>query len=350
MRGESRAWRSRGSDLRSAVAASFPRHGAPAHRPDLPLEAWLAPQYARPSEPRARPSVIMEAPFRSNEARPVLGLVAGGGSFPFEVARAARRRGLDIVCAGIRGEVSRDLRREVAVFREFGLGRLGSGFRFFRQNGVREISWAGWIRKERLFRPWGLFIHRPDFRALRLWLVRLRRLDRQSQTVLSAVAEEFESEGFELAHSARYCPELLVEEGVLSRRGPSRRELEDIAFGWRIAKRMADLDVGQSVAVHEKATIAVEGMEGTDRNILRAGELCRRGFTVVKLAKDGHDMRFDVPAVGPRTVESMHRAGGKVLAIEAGKTLVLDRATTVDLADRHGITIVAFRESPAPDA
>jgi DUF1009 family protein len=282
----------------------------------------------------------------SMEARTSIGLIAGGGGFPFEVARSAKRRGMHVVCAGIRGEVDPELAAEVDAFQVFGLGRVAAALRYFRRYGVRELSWAGWIRKERLFLPWRLWRHIPDFRVLRFWFGRLRRLDLQTQTILSAVAEEFEKEGFEIAHSAHYCPELLVEEGVFTRQKPNRRQLDDIAFGWNVAKRMADLDVGQSVAVHDRATLAVECIEGTDRNILRAGEYCRQGFTVVKLARTGHDMRFDVPTVGPRTIEAMRTAGARVLALEAGKTLFLEREQALDFANRFGIIILALRECP----
>src|SRR5204862_1674340 len=139
------------------------------------------------------------------------------------------------------------------------------------------------------------------------------------------------------------CPELLVNAGLLSGRAPSTREETDIQFGWELAKEMGRLDVGQSVAVKERAALAVEAIEGTDRAIARAGELCPAGgFVVVKVAKPQQDMRFDVPTVGCSTVESMHRAGGRVLAIEAGKTIVIDQADTFALADRYGISIVAL--------
>jgi DUF1009 family protein len=128
----------------------------------------------------------------------------------------------------------------------------------------------------------------------------------------------------------------------LTRRPPSSREEADIAFGWTLARKMGELDVGQSVAIKERAVLAVEAIEGTDQAILRAGNLCRAGgFVVVKVAKPNQDMRFDVPTVGTSTIEQLHMAGGKVLAIEAGKTIVLDQADTIALADRYGLTIVA---------
>jgi len=277
-----------------------------------------------------------------------IGLIAGGGTFPHAVARAARKRGFDVICAGIRHEVFPDLASEVDAFRVLGLGRWGAVVRYFHRHEVRVISWAGWIRKERFFTPWRTLSLVPDWRALKFILRQLA--DRQNQTLLKAIADEFEREGFDIAHSAQYCPELLVERGLLTKRRPSKKQLQDIAFGWRVAKRIADLDVGQSVAVVDRATIAVEGMEGTDRNILRAGELCRRGFTVVKLAKDGHDMRFDVPAVGPQTIETLKQARGAVLALEAGKTLVLERQKLIETADRYGIVVVAFEGPPDAEA
>lgn len=261
------------------------------------------------------------------------------------MAEGARKRGLRVVGAGIRYQASPELAELCDAFKLFSLGRLGAGLRFLKRHGVREVSWAGWIRKEELFRRWRWIRFFPDWRIIRLYFFRVR--NRQDHTLLQALADEFEAEGIHVTDSTKYCPELLAEEGVLTRRSPSKAQLEDIRFGWKIAKRLADLQVGQSVVVCEKATIAVEGIEGTDRNILRAGELCRKGgFTVVKLAKDGHDPRFDLPTIGPETIETMHRAGGVVLAIEAGRTIILDREETVAAADRYGIAIVAYREAP----
>ena len=284
-----------------------------------------------------------EDPQRDYPAR--IGLLAGGGTFPFAVARAARKNGIEVVCAGIKHEVSREIAEEVSVFKECGLGRLGRVLRFFRKHGINEVSWAGWVRKDRLFTPARIFSLLPDWRMLKIWYFSLR--DRQSQTILTSFAEEFEREGITVAHSTRYCPELLIKEGLVGRIKPKAKHLEDIRFGWDIAQRMADLDVGQSVAVLEKATIAVEGIEGTDRNIIRAGELCRKGgFTVVKLPKKGHDMRFDVPTIGPDTIENLKEAGGAVLAVKAEGTLILEQERVVELADRYGIVVVAYEEPP----
>ena len=154
---------------------------------------------------------------------------------------------------------------------------------------------------------------------------------------------EFAADGLRCESALDLCPELLVRSGVLTRRKPTPSEERDIAFGWDLAKEMGRLDVGQSVAVKERAVLAVEAIEGTDCTIARAGMLCRAGgFVVVKVAKPQQDMRFDVPTVGCTTIETMHQAGGRVLAIEAGKTILLDEATTIALADRYGITIAAL--------
>lgn len=147
------------------------------------------------------------------------------------------------------------------------------------------------------------------------------------------------------ASALDYCPELLVKEGVLTRRAPTAAERSDIEFGWVTAKEMGRLDVGQSVAVKEKATLAVEAIEGTDRCIDRAGLLCRAGgWTLVKVAKPQQDMRFDVPTIGVTTIENLHRSGARVLAIEAGKTIVIDQPDVVALADRFGMSIIALPE------
>src|SRR5262249_23483367 len=159
------------------------------------------------------------------------------------------------------------------------------------------------------------------------------RADNRDDTMLLALIREFDRDGLTFTSALDLCPELLVKPGVLTRRRPSPAEQADIDFGWELAKQMGELDVGQSVAVKERAVLAVEAIEGTARALLRAGELCRAGgFTVVKVAKPQQDLRFDMPTVGCTTIETMHRARARVLAIEAGMTVVLDQEQTVALA------------------
>jgi DUF1009 family protein len=201
---------------------------------------------------------------------------------------------------------------------------------------------AGKVRKAKIIHtPWRILSLLPDWRTISLWY-RSRR-DNRDDSLLLSIMGEFEADGMRFESALDYCPELLAGAGVLTRRRPSGRESEDIVFGWQLAKEMGRLDIGQSVAVKEKTVLAVEAIEGTDQAIARAGTLCRSGdFVVVKVAKPQQDMRFDVPTIGCTTVESMRKAGGRVLAIEAGKTIILDQSQTVALANDYGITIVAL--------
>jgi DUF1009 family protein len=169
-------------------------------------------------------------------------------------------------------------------------------------------------------------------------------VDNRDDSLLLGVIAEFERDGMIFASALDFCPELLVKEGVLTRRAPTPAERRDIEFGWTLAKEMGRLDVGQSVAVKEKAALAVEAIEGTDRCIERAGQFCRAGgWTLVKVAKPQQDMRFDVPTIGVTTIENLHKARARVLAIEADKTILLDQDQVVALADRYGLSIVALR-------
>jgi DUF1009 family protein len=270
-------------------------------------------------------------------------LLAGWGRFPIAFAEKARHLGRSVVCVGIRGEASPELAQLVRRFYWAGPARIGRVIRLFKREGVEQIVMAGKVHKaDLLHQPWKLFRLMPDWRTLRFWYDRRRR-DNRDDTLLLALIDEFARDGLRIDSALTLCPELLVRPGILTRRAPTAREESDIAFGWELAKEMGRLDVGQSVAVKERAVLAVEAIEGTDRAILRAGELCRAGgFVVVKVAKPQQDMRFDVPTVGRTTIESLRRAGGRVLAIEAGKTIVLDQAQTVELADRYGLTLVAL--------
>ena len=250
---------------------------------------------------------------------------------------------MPVVCVGVRHEASPQLAALVQRFYWAGVAQLGRMIRCFKREGVRRLVMAGKIRKaDFMHRPWRVFSLLPDWRMIRFWYTRSRR-DNRDDSVLLGVVAEFAADGMQFESALALCPELLVRPGVLTRRPPTAREQSDTAFGWTLAKEMGRLDVGQSVAVKERAVLAVEAIEGTDRAIARAGELCRAGdFVVVKVAKPQQDMRFDVPTVGCTTIETMKRAGARVLAIEAGKTILLDETETVALADRYGITILAL--------
>lgn len=270
-----------------------------------------------------------------------VGLLAGSGRFPILFAQAARRQGHQVVCVGIRSEADPELAELCKEFHWAGIARLGRIIRLFRRARVSHVVMAGKVTKKLMFQPWRILQFTPDLRTIGLWYRRLRGR-RNDDTLLLHVINEFGRDGIQFDTALNYCPELLARRGCVTRRVPKRSEWQDIQYGWELAKEMGRLDVGQSVAVKEQAVLAVEAIEGTDQAILRAGQLCPAGgFTVVKVAKPHQDMRFDVPTIGTDTIETLHRAGGRVLAIEAEKTIVLDQSKVIELADRHGIALVA---------
>src|SRR5262245_6222876 len=280
-------------------------------------------------------------PVGFNPAEPV-GLLACAGRFPIVFAEKARECGIPVVCVGIAGMADPALQEICHEFRWLRRLSLGYTIRAFRRGGVRRWTMAGKFHKHLIFRPWRLFQFVPDWRLIRFFFFRRRKAN-TDDSILLGLIDEFRAEGLECVSALDLCPELLVREGVLTRRRPSAAEERDIAFGWDLAKKMGELDIGQSVMVRERAVLAVEAIEGTDLAILRAGELCGGSpFVVVKVAKPAQDMRFDVPTVGTQTIESMKKAGGRVLAIEAGKTILLDEPATLSLADRYGITVTAL--------
>ena len=274
-----------------------------------------------------------------------IGLLAGHGRFPIVFAEKARSLGIPVVCVGLRHEADPQLAGLVQRFYWVGVAQLGRMIHCFKRAGVRRLVMAGKVKKAVfMYKPWRVFSLLPDWRMVRFWYRRSRRDNRDDSLLLGVIAE-FAADGLRCESALDLCPELLVRPGVLTQCQPAERERSDIAFGWDLAKEMGRLDVGQSVAVKEKTVLAVEAIEGTDQAIRRAGELCRAGgFVVVKVAKPQQDMRFDVPTVGCTTIETMHQAGGRVLAIETGKTILLDEADTIALADRYGICIIAVPE------
>jgi DUF1009 family protein len=290
-------------------------------------------------------SRISDFEFRvSGKARPRVGILAGWGRYPLIVAEALRKQGYETFCLGVIGHADPRLARMCDHFRWSGLARFGGAIRYFRRHGVTDATMVGKIHKLVLFQPWSWLRHLPDLRTIRMFIPHLltRRKDCKDDTLLCAIADEFGREGIRFAPATDYAPELLVKQGQLTRRGPSPWQWKDIAFGWAIAKEMGRLDVGQSVAVKNQAVLAVEAVEGTDECIRRAGTLCRAGgFTVVKVAKPQQDMRFDVPTIGPGTLETLLQSGGSVLAVEAGKTIMLDEPAVIDFANRNKLAIVA---------
>ena len=247
-----------------------------------------------------------------------------------------------MACVGIKYEAPEELRGALRFVQVVGVAKLGGMIRAFRRLGVRRIVMAGKVTKNVMYTPWRMLQLCPDLRTIQWWY-RRKRVDNRDDSLLLSIIAEFERDGMTFASALDFCPELLVKDGILTRRAPTPAEQKDIEFGWTLAKEMGRLDVGQSVAVKEKAALAVEAIEGTDRCIERAGQLCRAGgWSLVKVAKPQQDMRFDVPTIGVTTIENLHKAGARVLAIEAGKTILLDQPEVVALADRYGLSIVAL--------
>ena len=270
-----------------------------------------------------------------------LGLIAGQGRFPFLVAEGARRAGLKVVTLALRDSASPELADCSDVFRWVPVARPGRWIRLFHRHGVARAIMAGRVAKVKIFQRFRILRNLPDLRALRIWYRKLARKDRRNRALLTAVADELASEGIQLENSMKYCPEHLAVEGVMGQRPPTEKQSKDIEFGWPLARRLAEMDIGQSLAVNELEVIAVEAIEGTDAMIARAGRLCPRGgWTLIKLAQSDQDMRFDVPTVGPETIEHLAAAGAKCLVLEAGKVLTIDRPGLTRLTDRHGITII----------
>jgi DUF1009 family protein len=285
---------------------------------------------------------VWPAPSAQDSLSPTpVGLIAFAGRFPILFAEKARECGIPVVCCAFTGMVDPSLRSVCHEFHTIRRLSLGFAVRTFQRAGVRQWTIAGKFHKHLAFRPWRLLRFLPDWRMLRFWFFRRRRAN-NDDSIMLALIDEFRTYGLECVSALALCPELLVREGVLTRRRPTAAEEKDIAFGWELAREMGRLDIGQSVMVRERAVLAVEAIEGTDQAILRAGDLCAKGgFVVVKVAKPEQDMRFDVPTVGVQTIESMRAAGGKVLAIEAGRTILIDEPETIARADRYGIAIVA---------
>lgn len=276
-----------------------------------------------------------------------IGLIAGWGRFPIVVAEALRAQGFEIYCLGISGHADPILSEICDHYQVAGVARLGGHIRYFRRHQVQLATMAGKLFKHKiLWGRWGLLGLWPDLRTLRACtpLFFTRRRNCNDDSLLQVVIDEYAKDGIQFAPATNFAPELLVKDGLMTRRSPSATEWADIRFGWMLAKEMGRLDIGQSVAVKGRAVLAVEAVEGTDECIRRAGQLCRvGGFTVVKVAKPQQDMRFDVPAIGVGTVETLQAAGARVLAIEADKTIVIDQAEVIAKANACGLTIVAVQ-------
>jgi len=270
-----------------------------------------------------------------------IGLIAGSGRLPFMVADAARKAGIKVVCVGLVDSASADLAKHTDIFFDGVVTRPAAWMRKLRKHGITTTIMVGRVSKARMYTPMRLLKYLPDWRAIRIWYWRLRNKDKRNDTVLCAIADELACGNIILEDSTMYCKEHLADEGVMTKTQPKTSVVADIEFGWQLVKKLGELDIGQAIAVKEKEVVAVEAIEGTAKMIERAGTLCRSGgWTLIKTAKPDQDMRFDVPCVGPDTIESLAKYNAKCLVVEKGKTIILDKPETIELANKLGVAIV----------
>ncbi|MGZ5152271.1 MAG: LpxI family protein [Burkholderiales bacterium] len=275
---------------------------------------------------------------------PRLGLIAGNGRFPFLVLNAARARGMDVVVAAIKEETFPEIEREGARVHWMSLGELSKLIDTFHREGVTQAVMAGQVKHKQIFSR-----IRPDWKLAK---VLLSLTTRNTDSLIGAVAKVLAEEGITLMNSTELLEPLLARPGVLTRRAPTEQEQKDIDYGRAVARHLAQYDIGQTVVVAGSACVAVEAMEGTDETITRAGHIMAtlkaegdestlaRDLVVAKVAKPNQDMRFDVPVIGVKTIETMKSAGATCLAVDAGKCLVIDGDKVFAAADESGICIV----------
>ena len=278
-----------------------------------------------------------------------IGLVAGWGRFPILVAQTLVARKIPVCCIAIDGHAEEHLEYLCDHVRWSGVGRLGAHLRYFRKMGVRQVTMAGKLFKADLLYSGSVWLrHCPDLQCLRTFgpLLLSRHGNARDDSLLIAVTQMYQRHGMEVAAATDLAPELLATEGWLVGKQTCSAKLQsDVRFGWEIAKQMGGMDIGQSITVKDGTVLAVEAIEGTDECIRRTGELCRRGgWVLVKVAKPNQDMRFDVPTIGPQTVEMVRNAGGAAIVIEAQRTIVVDQAETCAAAAAAGIAIVAVAD------
>lgn len=275
----------------------------------------------------------------------MVGILAGWGRYPVAVAEAVRRRGGRTAILAIRGHADADLAALADAHGTVGVTEIGGAIAFFRRHGVVRATMAGKIHKTKLFARGAWRNLLPDWTGLKTFWphVVTRRRDNRDDSLLGAIAGAFDAEGVRICPATDFAPELLAAGGVFTGRRLSVAEEQDVAFGWHLAKELGRLDIGQTVVVKRRAPLALEAIEGTDECIRRAGRLCPTGgMTVVKVAKPQQDLRFDMPTIGVGTLESLAAVGARVLAIEAGRTILVEGDRLAAAATAAGITIASF--------
>lgn len=265
-----------------------------------------------------------------------IGVIAGSGQFPLLFIEAAQKAGRKIVLIAHRNETSQEVADAADEVLWVKLGQLGKMIKFFHQQGAGETVFVGAITKTRIFRD-----ILPDFKGMSLW----NKIDtKQDDAILRAVAGALEKEGIKVLESTLYLQHLLFPHGVLTEKKPDKNQRLDIEFGWKNARAIGAMDIGQCVVVRNRSVVAVEAIEGTDVTIARGGALAREKAVVVKVRKPNQDFRFDLPATGIKTIETLAGVKGAVLAVEAGQSLIFDREATIKAANEAGIVVVGVKE------
>lgn len=268
-----------------------------------------------------------------------LGILAGIGHLPVDVAQSAKSLGYRVVAIAVVADTDPELPENADVFYTINVGKVGKILQTLKQNGVKNVTMIGKVTKEVLYKS-GVVV--PDLTTIRV-LASLP--DRKDDTIMNAIVKLIEDTGMHVMDQTVLVRPLLPEPGVLTKRKPTEEEWKDMQFGFRMAKELGRLDIGQTVVVKNRAVMALEAIEGTDACILRGGFLGKGGVIVAKTAKPAQDNRFDMPSVGTTTLTSMIHAGATGIVIEAGRTLLVDRKRTLAMADEKGITIVSMGES-----
>jgi len=262
-----------------------------------------------------------------------IGLIAGNRKFPLLFCEAAKRKGYVVTAVAIKGDTSPKINKLADKVYWLGLSEFNRMFEIFNSAGVKKVVMAGQISPARLFSR--EIKNSEDIQQI-LSSIRNKKAD----TIFGAIADKLTAAGLELLDSSTFIEDLLAKKGALTRRQPDQQTWDDVRFGFDLAKSVGALDIGQTVAVKDKAIVAVEALEGTDNLIRRAGKIARGGITVIKVAKPKQDMRFDIPVIGLKTIQNLIKAGAKCLAVEADKTLFIDRGAAIRLADKKGLSIV----------
>ncbi len=277
--------------------------------------------------------------YSRSDTKKRLGLITGMGELPKAVASEAKKMGYKVVAIALQPPADESIKPYVDDFHKISIGRFGGLISLLKKLSINDAVMAGKVPKGLLYtNKASLF---PDLKAVKLFF---SLKDRADDTIMKAVVKELEKNGVKVHSTTTFTKSLLAPEGVLTRKKPSKVDLADIEFGWEIARKMGKLDIGQTVVVKNQAVMAIEAIEGTDEAIKRGGGLAVKGAVVIKVSKPKQDMRFDVPVVGIETLNSMKETGVRVLAVESGKCIIVEREKFLEKADEGGIVVVGIKK------